>query len=109
MSGASSKQVCNVHTLLLCSRLPDLDKFNKAVQKATLAMNEVPKVYIKTVVLLEDAVNKIAANKEAAKKLPPAHSKALAVLKQKVKKNNVTYEKQISEYRKVSLFLFDGP
>ncbi len=75
----------------------DFEKLNKQVQKEA----EVPALYIKTLIQLEDVVRKTGDNAEAKKKMSATNSKSFNALKQKLKKNNKQYTDQIEEQRKV--------
>ncbi|KAG0336898.1 Translation initiation factor 3 subunit c [Podila humilis] len=81
----------------------EFDRANKALQKSAgiIAQTGVPKFYIKAVAELEKEIQKsLEKEKAASKKLNPSNAKALNSMKQKVKKNNRLYEKEIQEYEK---------
>lgn len=59
-----------------------------------------PKVYIKAVAELEEFMNDTVKDKVAAKKMNAANARALNAIKQKVKRNNRTYETEIKAYQK---------
>lgn len=77
----------------------EFDKLNKLVAKGpqdSLA----PKVYIRIVADLEDFMNETLKDKVAAKKMNAANARALNAIKQRLKRNNRGYEKEIEEYKK---------
>ncbi|ORZ13402.1 eukaryotic translation initiation factor 3 subunit 8 [Lobosporangium transversale] len=81
----------------------EFDRANKALQKAVgiIAQTGVPKFYIKAVAELEKTVQStLDKEKSAAKKMNASNAKALNSMKQKIKKNNRLYEKDIQEYEK---------
>eukprot|EP01027_Heterolobosea_sp_BB2_P003508 GEZU01005314.1.p1 GENE.GEZU01005314.1~~GEZU01005314.1.p1 ORF type:complete len:952 (-),score=400.13 GEZU01005314.1:3202-6057(-) len=80
----------------------DFDELNKALANLMKLkeVTAVPKEYIKTLVAVEDAYNELQKDKAAIKKMNQANAKALNSMKQKLKKNNGPYEKQMEEFRK---------
>ncbi|KAI1318099.1 Translation initiation factor 3 subunit c [Mortierella claussenii] len=81
----------------------EFDRANKGLQKAVgiIAQNGVPKFYVKAVAELEKAIQAaLDKEKSASKKMNASNAKALNSMKQKVKKNNRLYEKEIQEYEK---------
>ncbi|KAI8600514.1 eukaryotic translation initiation factor 3 subunit 8 N-terminus-domain-containing protein [Dissophora ornata] len=81
----------------------EFDRANKALQKAAgiIAQAGVPKFYVKAVAELEKAIQSaLDKEKSASKKMNASNAKALNSMKQKVKKNNRLYEKEIQEYEK---------
>ncbi|KAG0368748.1 eukaryotic translation initiation factor 3 subunit 8 [Gamsiella multidivaricata] len=81
----------------------EFDRANKALQKAAgiIAQTSVPKFYIKAVAEVEKAIaGALEKEKSASKKMNASNAKALNSMKQKVKKNNRVYEKEIQEYEK---------
>jgi translation initiation factor 3 subunit C len=77
----------------------EFDKLNRTVQKAAQGA-PVPKVYIKAIAELEVFMNDTVKDKAAAKKMNAANARALNAIKQKIKRNNRTYEKDIELFRK---------
>ena len=83
--------------------LLEFDRANKGLQKAVgiIAQTGVPKFYIKAVADLEKSIQAaLEKEKSASKKMNASNAKALNSMKQKVKKNNRLYEKEIQEYEK---------
>ncbi|KAI8600202.1 eukaryotic translation initiation factor 3 [Dissophora ornata] len=81
----------------------EFDRANKALQKAAgiISQSGVPKFYVKAVAELEKAIQSaLEKEKSASKKMNASNAKALNSMKQKVKKNNRLYEKEIQEYEK---------
>ncbi|GJJ69023.1 translation initiation factor 3 subunit C [Entomortierella parvispora] len=81
----------------------EFDRANKALQKSAgiIAQTGVPKFYITAVADLEKAIQTaLDKEKSASKKMNASNAKALNSMKQKVKKNNRLYEKEIQEYEK---------
>ncbi|KAF9129181.1 Translation initiation factor 3 subunit c [Mortierella sp. 14UC] len=81
----------------------EFDRANKGLQKAAgiISQTGVPKFYIKAVADLEKAIQSaLEKEKSASKKMNASNAKALNSMKQKVKKNNRLYEKEIQEYDK---------
>lgn len=59
-----------------------------------------PKVYIKAIADLEDFMNETLKDKTTSKKMNATNARALNTIKQRVKRNNRSYEKEIEAYRK---------
>eukprot|EP01113_Clastostelium_recurvatum_P043155 TRINITY_DN708_c0_g1_i7.p1 TRINITY_DN708_c0_g1~~TRINITY_DN708_c0_g1_i7.p1 ORF type:complete len:1073 (-),score=341.18 TRINITY_DN708_c0_g1_i7:156-3374(-) len=79
----------------------DFEKLNKAIAKASavVAKEGVPRAYVKGLVMIEDAANKMNEDKEKKKKMNSNNAKAMNSLLAKLKKNNKTYEAQMKDYR----------
>ncbi|KAF9142304.1 Translation initiation factor 3 subunit c [Mortierella sp. GBA39] len=81
----------------------EFDRANKGLQKAAgiIAQTGVPKFYIRAVADLEKTIQAaLEKEKSSTKKMNASNAKALNSMKQKVKKNNRLYEKEIQEYEK---------
>ena len=103
MTGAQYRQVC-------CGDAPDnaldltdpvcseFDKLNRQVVKLVQAGNT-PKIYIKTIAELEDFMNEsIAKQKVSTRKMNATNARGLNAVKQRIKKNNKDYQKEIDAY-----------
>ncbi|KAG9068700.1 Translation initiation factor 3 subunit c [Linnemannia hyalina] len=81
----------------------EFDRANKGLQKAAgiIAQTGVPKFYVRAVADLEKTIQAaLEKEKSSTKKMNASNAKALNSMKQKVKKNNRLYEKEIQEYEK---------
>ncbi|CAO3668154.1 unnamed protein product [Umbelopsis ramanniana] len=81
----------------------EFDKLNKLMTKAKAGINGIvtPKFYIRCLVELEDFLQEAAQKEKAAKKKMNANNaKAMNAMKQKLKKNNKSFEDKIEQYRK---------
>ncbi|KAK9460441.1 eukaryotic translation initiation factor 3 subunit 8 N-terminus-domain-containing protein [Lipomyces oligophaga] len=77
----------------------EFDKLNKIITKAT-QQGTTPKAYIKAIVELEDFMNEsIRAEKSAKKKMNATNARALNTIKQRIRKNNRSYEDDIEKYK----------
>lgn len=78
---------------------PEYDKLNRQVVKLVQAGNT-PKMYIRVVAELEDFMNEtIAKQKVSTKKMNATNARGLNAVKQRIKKNNKDYQKDIDAYR----------
>ena len=76
----------------------EFDKLNRFVEKAKQS-GPTPKIYIKAVADLEEFMNESAKDKTSGKKMNAANARALNTTKQRIKKNNRTYDREIELYR----------
>ena len=80
-------------------RSTEFDKLNRQVVKLVQAGNT-PKPYIKAIAELEDFMNEtIAKQKVTAKKMNATNARGLNAVKQRIKKNNKDYQKDIDAYK----------
>ncbi|CAG8555581.1 14311_t:CDS:10 [Acaulospora colombiana] len=78
----------------------EFEKLNKIVGKGPAGINAIPRLYIKTISLLEDFLNEtLQKEKDSKKKMNASQAKALNYMKQKLKKNNKLYEEEIEKWR----------
>src|ERR1700722_10109010 len=78
---------------------PEFDKLNRQVVKLVQAGNT-PKMYIKAIADLEDFMNEtIAKQKVTPKKMNATNSRGLNAVKQRIKKNNKDFQKDIDTSR----------
>lgn len=76
----------------------EFDKLNRQVVKLVQAGNT-PKLYIKAIAELEDFMNEtIAKQKVTTKKMNATNARGLNAVKQRIKKNNKDYQKDIDAY-----------
>lgn len=84
---------------MLTDILLEFDKLNRQVVKL-LQAGSTPKLYIKAIADLEDFMNEtIAKQKVTAKKMNATNARGLNAVKQRIKKNNKDYQKDIDSYR----------
>jgi translation initiation factor 3 subunit C len=77
----------------------EFDKLNRQVVKLVQAGNT-PKVYIKAIAELEDFLNEtIAKQKVSTRKMNATNARGLNAVKQRIKKNNKDYQKEIDAYK----------
>ena len=77
----------------------EFDKLNRQVVKLVQAGNT-PKIYIKAIVELEDFMNEtIAKQKVSTRKMNATNARGLNAVKQRIKKNNKDYQKDIDAYK----------
>ncbi|KAG0648224.1 Eukaryotic translation initiation factor 3 subunit C [Hyphodiscus hymeniophilus] len=77
----------------------EFDKLNRQVVKLVQAGNT-PKPYIKAIAELEDFMNEtIAKQKVTARKMNATNARGLNAVKQRIKKNNKDYQKEIDAYK----------
>lgn len=72
---------------------------NRQVEKVK-ASGEAPKIYVKAIADLEDLVNETnEKQKSGAKKMNASNTRGFNAMKQKVRKNNKDYSKEIEKYK----------
>ncbi|KAK2628483.1 hypothetical protein QTJ16_001586 [Diplocarpon rosae] len=77
----------------------EFDKLNRQVVKLVQAGNT-PKLYVRAISELEDFMNEtIAKQKVSTKKMNATNARGLNAVKQRIKKNNKDYQKDIDAYR----------
>ncbi|KAI9052264.1 hypothetical protein LZ554_003621 [Drepanopeziza brunnea f. sp. 'monogermtubi'] len=77
----------------------EFDKLNRQVVKLVQAGNT-PKLYVRAIAELEDFMNEtIAKQKVSTKKMNATNARGLNAVKQRIKKNNKDYQKDIDAYR----------
>jgi translation initiation factor 3 subunit C len=78
---------------------PEFDKLNRQVVKLVQAGNT-PKPYIRAIAELEDFMNEtIAKQKVSTKKMNATNARGLNAVKQRIKKNNKDFQKDIDAYK----------
>ena len=79
--------------------LTEFDKLNRQVVKLVQAGNT-PKLYIRAIAELEDFMNEtIAKQKVTTRKMNATNARGLNAVKQRIKKNNKDYQKEIDAYK----------
>ncbi|RAL62246.1 hypothetical protein DID88_004816 [Monilinia fructigena] len=77
----------------------EFDKLNRQVAKL-IQSGTTPKVYVKAIAELEDFMNEtLAKQKVTPKKMNATNSRGLNAVKQKIKKNNKDFQKDIDAFR----------
>lgn len=77
----------------------ELDKINKLVERLKIH-GKPPRLYIRTIVNLEDFLNEtIKKEKEAKKRMNSTNARALNSVKQRIRKNSKSYEGEIKQFR----------
>ncbi|XP_006009999.1 eukaryotic translation initiation factor 3 subunit C [Latimeria chalumnae] len=81
--------------------LEEFELLGKAFMKSKSIVDKegVPKFYIRILVDLEDYLNELWEDKEGKKKMNKNNAKALSTLRQKIRKYNRDYEREITTYR----------
>eukprot|EP01016_Furgasonia_blochmanni_P011697 TRINITY_DN1540_c0_g1_i1.p1 TRINITY_DN1540_c0_g1~~TRINITY_DN1540_c0_g1_i1.p1 ORF type:complete len:871 (-),score=366.55 TRINITY_DN1540_c0_g1_i1:74-2686(-) len=84
--------------------LTDFDELNKQLEKSKRVIEKegIPLTYVRTCYVLENLCNNFS--EEEKKKLKTQNANAFKLLKQKVKKNNKNYQKQLDEFAKNPTF-----
>lgn len=81
---------------ILCT---EFDKLNRQVAKLAPG-TPTPKVYIKAIAELEDFLNEtISKQKVSTKKMNATNARGMNAVKQKIKKNNKDYQKDVDAFR----------
>ncbi|KAH8594710.1 eukaryotic translation initiation factor 3 subunit C [Bisporella sp. PMI_857] len=77
----------------------EFDKLNQKVSKGFQG-GKTPKIYIQAIADLEDFMNEtLAKQKVSTKKMTATNARGLNAVKQRIKKNNKDFQKDIDEYR----------
>ncbi|KZF22721.1 eukaryotic translation initiation factor 3 subunit EifCc [Xylona heveae TC161] len=77
----------------------EFDKMNRQIPKL-LQSGPIPRLYIKSIADLEDFLNEtLATQKVSTKKMNATNARGLNAVKQRIKKNNKDYAKEIDSYR----------
>ncbi|KAG9239384.1 putative eukaryotic translation initiation factor 3 subunit C [Amylocarpus encephaloides] len=77
----------------------EFDKLNRQVLKLVQAGNT-PKIYVRAIANLEDFMNEtIAKQKVSTKKMNATNARGLNAVKQRIKKNNKEFQKDIDAYK----------
>lgn len=86
------------HLYVLCADVLEFEKLNRLVAKDTTKQSR--KLYIKTLVSLEDLQNEAYEREKAAKKkMNATNARALNTFRQRIRKNNREYEDEIKKFR----------
>ncbi|KAI9850803.1 MAG: Translation initiation factor 3 subunit c [Thelocarpon superellum] len=81
----------------------EFDKLNRQVVKLVQS-GTTPKVYVKAIADLEDFMNEtIAKQKVSTKKMNATNARGLNAVKQRIKKNNKDFAKDVDQYREDKL------
>lgn len=87
-----------ISSCLAETRFIEFDKLNRLVAKDTSRQSH--KLYIKTLVSLEDLQNEAYEREKAAKKkMNATNNRALNTFRQRIRKNNREYEDEMKKYR----------
>ncbi|XP_062919096.1 eukaryotic translation initiation factor 3 subunit C [Mobula hypostoma] len=81
--------------------LEEFESLGKAYLKSKSIVDKegIPKFYIRILVDLEDMVNEVWEDREGRKKMNKNNSKALATMRQKIRKYNRDFEQELIAYR----------
>lgn len=104
-SGANHSVPLRIYAWIMLTDIgaTEFDKLNRQVVKLVQA-GTTPKIYVKAIADLEDFMNEtIAKQKVSTKKMNATNSRGLNAVKQRIKKNNKEYTKEIDEYREDKL------
>lgn len=78
----------------------EFDKLNKLTERAIKQYQTTPPQYIKSISELEEFMNEsVKAEKSSKKKMNALNARALNTAKQRIKKNNKTYEDKIAKFK----------
>jgi len=87
--------------------LTEFEELNKELEKAAKVVQKegLPVAYVRTIFILETLTGSLTS--EQKKKFSATNSKSFNTLKHKLKKNNLNYEKDLEEFKKVvSMFFY---
>lgn len=88
------------HALTLSTS--EFDKLTRMIQRQQNISEPVPPFYIKTLQSLDTSIKNALADKDAKKKYTALKAKALAAMKQKIKRALKEYEVEVTKYQAVS-------